>query len=147
MTDKMPQWIAFSIAACMWIAAMLLFQCYQDIHSTHTLVTGKAVSVESRTTRVNVNSTRKLFHLIATVPVEGEERMLILKEGGAQRYYNKGEDIALIYPNGNVEDVRLLRLTDRIWPTALTALIGAIALFAGFMFRRDAAGQASGSGA
>lgn len=137
MTDKMPQWIAFGIAACMSIVAVMLFLCYQDIHATHTQVTGKMISVDSRTTRVNDNSTRRLFHLIVTLPFEGEERAFILKEGGPQRIIQKGKDISLIYPNGQVEDVRVLRATDRLWPTILSAFIGSVALFAGMLFRRE----------
>jgi hypothetical protein len=137
MITKMHQWVAFAIAAAMCIAAIFLFFRYQDIQATHHVVSGSIVSVQSRSTRINTNSIQKLFHPMVKMPVDGEERILVLKQGGMKRSYKKGEETRLIYPVGSVEDVRFFRFTDGIWPMVVAGFFAIIALFTGIQLGRE----------
>ncbi|MCH2546977.1 MAG: DUF3592 domain-containing protein [Alphaproteobacteria bacterium] len=135
----MPHRIAFTITVILLIVFSVLFSHYRDIHNSHTLVTGKVVSVEVRSTRINSNSTQRLFHLIVSMPLPNGARITtILKDGVIKPEHTSGDDITLLYPNNAPDKSRLPRIMDSIVPSFLSGFAALIALILGLFLRREA---------
>lgn len=141
----MPQRIAFSVAACLLALTVALAWHYRAIHAEHTSVVGKAVSVEVRSTRVNSNSTRRLYHLIVSIPVSDDKaNTVILQDGANKKLFGRGDDVPLLYPHNRPQEARLLNSADQLWPILLAGAMALIAAMAGVMFRREAQADCAG---
>lgn len=114
---------------CVVVSGVLAWNLWQTFQNS-VISYGEVISVETRSVRVNNDSSKLFYHpIVHFFDDTGARQTVIMQEGAQVRFFNNGDTVMLMYPHGAPQSAHIEDWWGLVSPLFVSMLV---ALLSGY---------------